>query len=276
MYTYQTLENTSLSQITQCFNLAFSDYALSTEMTEERMHAYLAMGGFDASLSFGAFCGDEMVGFIFNSSNIYGGEFSVYDMGTAIIPEHRGKGVFSNLFTCAEQELKNRGVKRYYLEVLQQNNSAIAIYRKCGFTVCRSFLVLSASGEVFQPHPDVRILPYTQFNQSAVAHCCGPEPSYEHSTNVIQKNPHFYNVAIIEDHGEITAFCVFSQKGGHPLQLGYMHREALSAVLKSILSQYPKVMAKNIDSENMEVVELLQSLGFCELARQYEMVKSIT
>ena len=71
MYQFQALDNTSLQQIAACFNLAFSDYEQPMQLTPESMNYYLTASGVDLSLSFGAFCGEELVGFILNSSGIY-------------------------------------------------------------------------------------------------------------------------------------------------------------------------------------------------------------
>ena len=63
---------------------------------------------FDLSLSYGAFCGEEMVGFILNSSGKYKGQNVVFDAGTGVIPKHRGKKVFSALFDYTCQQLKQQ------------------------------------------------------------------------------------------------------------------------------------------------------------------------
>ena len=41
---------------------------------------------------------EQLVAFILNSSGIYKNESVVCDAGTGVVPEHRGKRVFSSLF----------------------------------------------------------------------------------------------------------------------------------------------------------------------------------
>ena len=145
MYTYQCLVNQSYAEIADCLNLAFSDYALPVQLSAEQVEAFFASSGADLRLSYGAFYDNRLIGFMVNACSIYNGERAVFDVATGVVPEHRGKKVFTNLFSFAEGELRKQGVEKYYLEVLQQNQKAINAYQKQGFAVCRAFSVLKAS-----------------------------------------------------------------------------------------------------------------------------------
>lgn len=109
MYTYQSLEHVSDQIITECFNLAFSDYELPMHLTEEILRLIFTKSCVDKKYSFGAFCQDELVGFIFNSCSVQNGEKVVFDAGTGVVPTHRGKRVFSDLFEYAWEKLKKAG-----------------------------------------------------------------------------------------------------------------------------------------------------------------------
>ena len=69
MYTYKSLESISYREISECFNLAFSDYQVPVRLTEEQLEARLTVSGVDKSISFGAFYNEQLVGFILNSCN---------------------------------------------------------------------------------------------------------------------------------------------------------------------------------------------------------------
>lgn len=111
MYIYKSLKNISYSEIAKCFNAAFSDYAIVMQLNEEQVHKRLEMSGIEKKLSYGAFLNNEMVGFIFNSCNIYNEEKVAFNIGTGIVSEHRGNKVFNNLFAFNEQELRKNGIK---------------------------------------------------------------------------------------------------------------------------------------------------------------------
>ena len=132
MYSYKALQDVSLQQLAQCFNLAFSDYEQPIRFTPESLNYYLTASAVDLSLSFGAFCGEEMVAFILNSRGIYQEQNVVFDAGTGVVPEHRGKKVFSELFAYTSRQLQQYRIEKYYLEVLQANPRAVTIYKKKG------------------------------------------------------------------------------------------------------------------------------------------------
>ena len=94
MYHFQALQDVDLRKIADCFNAAFSDYEQSFHFTEESLQYYITASAVDLSLSFGAFYGEQFVGLILNSCGIYEGEQVVYDAGTGVVPEHRGKRCF--------------------------------------------------------------------------------------------------------------------------------------------------------------------------------------
>ncbi|CCX36731.1 acetyltransferase [Clostridium sp. CAG:1013] len=132
MYQYRTLENTSYEQLAECFCLAFSDYAFPMKLSPQQLRGILEQSGVDLTLSYGAFTEDRLVGFIFNSSSLYNGQKAVFDVGTAVIPEHRGKGVFHQMFQVMERQLIQNQVETYYLEVSNNNSDYLQKARKYG------------------------------------------------------------------------------------------------------------------------------------------------
>ena len=101
MYTYQCLACQSYTEIADCLNLAFSDYALPVQLSAEQVEAFFASSGADLRLSFGAFYDNRLIGFMVNACSIYNEERAVFDVATGVVPEHRGKKVFTNLFSFA-------------------------------------------------------------------------------------------------------------------------------------------------------------------------------
>lgn len=274
MYTYQCLAGQSYAEIADCLNLAFSDYALPIQMSAEQVEAFFASSGADLRLSYGAFYDNRLIGFMVNACSVYIGERAVFDVATGVVPEHRGKKVFTNLFPYAVGELQKQGVEKYYLEVLQQNQKAIHAYQKQGFAVCRAFSVLKAPHRI----PDSGACSITQVDLDAFdfekAHqCVCVPPSFENSTAILMRNPASYAVAYREQENRIGAFCVFHKQRGQLMQMGYADLSQLEEILQWLFSQYPEIVIKNIDKSYPQVIDLLQSLGAQEVTEQFEMVK---
>lgn len=196
VYSYQCLKNISYAEIKECLNRSFSDYEIPVQLTEEQLRTYLAASGADKDLSYGAFFEGDMVGFILNSCCVYNGEESVFDVGTGVVPEHRGKRVFTRLFSFAQQELLKRGVKKYYLEVLQNNQNAIHAYKKQGFIPIRELYVLKLSlNRQGTNDPMVECAELEQFDLRKTSNCFCMRPSFEHCTNILRKAPELYRVS---------------------------------------------------------------------------------
>ena len=269
MYHFQPLHETDMQQLMQCINSAFSDYEQPICFTPESLKHYLAASAVDLSLSFGAFCEEQPVAFILNSSGTYQNQNVVFDAGTGVVPDHRGKGVFSALFeyTCAQ--LEQRRITKYYLEVLQSNHHAVAIYSKKGFSVQREYSVLTASGPRNGRIPDVATVPYPDFK--AFPTVFSVDPSFEHTTYAIDQNPLLYEVLCLSD----RAYCIYAKRNGEINQIHYNDTDALREVMCALIDRYPRAMAKNIDCSCSDVIELLTQIGFVEILKQYEMAKDI-
>ena len=174
---------------------------------------------------------------------------------------------FFAFYAFAEQELHKHGIKKYYLEVLQQNNKAKALYERIGFSVVREFLVM----QLTQPSEISNNI--NEFNFFDLKNLTLVKPSYEHSYNIIKQNQNLYKVAYIKD--KITAFCVYNADNGSLIQLGYYNISDLKEVIKYIACKYKSIITKNIDMSYHSVVEMMLSIGFKEIVSQYEMVKDI-
>ena len=274
MYQYKTIEGMSVNKLAECLNLAFSDYYLPIRLNAAVLAGICKASGVDEKLSFAAFQEEKMVGALLHSRGVYRGKTVLFDVAAGVVPEHRGRKVFTNLFSLAEQEAKRQGVEACCLEVLQQNEKAIALYQKQGFSVCREFVVLHGDGSCCSVSaPDnVEFTEYEDFPFEAVNACHCPLPSYEHSEAVVRKNPELYGVASAKRE-RAFAFCVYAKADGSIVQMGYQKIEDLNLVLCSLLARYRSLTAKNIDEEEREVLELFRCLGFKEVARQFEMEK---
>ena len=59
----------------------------------------------------------------------------------AVAPEHRHRGVGTQLLTAVEKRLRERGCRRCYLMVLPENTSAQEFYRRQGWEIMPVYLM---------------------------------------------------------------------------------------------------------------------------------------
>ena len=76
---------------------------------------------------------------LINSVGTFKGKVVAYDAMTGIVPEHRGKRLFSQLFERTKNSLKSNGIMHYYLEIITTNEDAYSIYKRRGGKVVREF-----------------------------------------------------------------------------------------------------------------------------------------
>src|SRR4051812_20370098 len=70
------------------FNAAFSDYAVAMAMTPAALADMQIRRGYVAQASFGAYDGDQLVGFVLTCRD---GD-RIYNSGTGVVPSHRRGG----------------------------------------------------------------------------------------------------------------------------------------------------------------------------------------
>ena len=65
------------------------------------------------------------------------GILSAYDTFTGVRPNWRGRRLAGRMFEFAREQLEQRGVRRFLLEVIETNEPAIRAYERAGFTTRR-------------------------------------------------------------------------------------------------------------------------------------------
>lgn len=265
-------------EIIDCLNEAFLDYSAPIHFDEKSYNMFIASSGVNKELSYFVYSDDKPIGFILNSFGNFNDEMVVFDSGTGIIAKYRGKGIFSNLFGFVEKQLKKYDeIKKYYLEVLQNNTKAINLYSKLGFKINRDFLVLMSSK---QHNEDVNdkliIIPFKEFDYKLIGNMTIISPSFEHCFDNINKQRLIYSVIYQNDElGNINAFCIYSTDDGRIIQLGYKNIDNIKQIILNLTSKFSRILIKNIDIKYKDLIDLLHSIGFIDVASQFEMVKII-
>ena len=282
-----TLRSVDKARIHCAFLEAFADYAMDASgTTEERLLLRLKKNAVDYDLSPGIYDGDRLVGFTLIGIDDWGGHLSAYDAGTGIVPEFRQQGWARKMFEHALPALRERGVERFVLEVLQQNEPAIRAYRKSGFEIARELKCFVAQISELQELdtplvPEIR--PATRADLAKLESSLDWLPSFENR---------FTAVDAIPDDVKLTgAFvggvCVGVTAYAPPLNwlltlvVDRGHRRCgvgttLIAHLAGTLSETAtRLSVLNVDGSDEGAQMFFESLGFSPLVDQYEMVRDL-
>lgn len=270
MYEFKNIEKISFEDITNTWNLAFSDYILPMDMTPESVEAYFKVSGVDKSQSYGAFYNNVLVGLLVNSVNTFKGRVAAYDAMTGIVPEHRGKRLFSQLFEYTRNSLKNNGIAHYYLEVITTNESAYSIYKKKGGKVAREFAFITGKmNSGFHSDTRVKVLPLSDFQKETLSKY---EPSFGNQIVALHRSINDYQVVYAEAENRKAA-AIYSKDGRIPQLLfnGADDKDLLRAVVTHLSRNFESLKISNIPISEIELINELIVIGFEVLVNQYEM-----
>lgn len=120
----------------EILNLGFSDYFVPIQMDLAHFHDMLRTNHVDINLSQIVMNDNQAVGIALIARRGWSSRLA----GMSIVPGHRGKGVGRFLLEQIIEKAKARGDRRMELEVIEQNEPAVKLYRKSGFQILRRLL----------------------------------------------------------------------------------------------------------------------------------------
>lgn len=283
---YRSLQGVSPKVIAAAFEAAFADYAVPMAMPEEKMLATMKTRSYDAAISVGAFDNGVLVGFVLNGLRVLDGKLTAYDMGTGVLPAYRGKGVSSAMLAQVQMLLEANGVKAYVLEVLQENTTAIALYKKQAFTETRELLCYSVKREKI--NADAPVLwqvelssAFTQEDWADAQNLWSATPSWQNAPEAVQALPNDYEYLTVRGAGQLIGYAILNKTGGTIMQLcvsenmrGQGVGKALAAKLAAV-SAAEELRLVNLDASCVQAARFLEATGFDLFVKQWEMQKLI-
>jgi len=283
-YNYRFLSRDQFPQVHKTFLEAFAEYYVDTSgVTEEMLYNRAVKNGVEFGVSVGAFDGDRMVAMTIVGLDDWKGAPAAFDIGTGVVPDYRGKGVAKEMFEFAVPRLRERGVERFVLEVIQDNHPAIKAYETVGFRVTREFdcfqwdleRVVNADG----PGSPMEIRPASRDRLDEFKPHLEWRPSWEVS---------FPSIGRIPD--EVAVFGAFEGEACVGLLIYYpllnwittlvvKHDRRRRGVGSALLEHFarerpggqPVVRLVNIEHTDEATLSLLEKAGCEPLVRQFEM-----
>ena len=275
------LANLHFNKIFHAFGQAFADYEIT--FSRDEVFSILKRRGFTPELSFAAFEGNDIVAFTLNGTGMYNNIPTAYDTGTGTIKEFRGKGIAQDIFRHAAPVLRKAGIRQYLLEVLQNNEKAIAVYSKLGFEVTREFNCfrqekrLIGGTEEKGSHLQIEIVPVETGLITACAAFREFEPSWQNSNESITRagSDLLSLGAFVND--DMAGYCVSDPATGDISQIAvapqFRRNKIASRLLdKAVgLSEPPGIKVLNIPSSCTSIPAFLRSKNITPAVGQFEM-----
>ena len=264
----------------ECFLEAFSDYQVDMQMSREQFEQRITRDGVRLELSAGAFDNQKMIGFYMNGCGVWQEKETAYDAGTGIIPEYRGGGVAKELFGFMVPRLKEVGIAQYLLEVLSENDRAVALYRKLGFVETRRLAVFRSDEPVklFDELPGVSIRPVQESDWVLFESFWDGYPSWQNSSAAVERVANVREILGAFVDGNCVGYGVVFRPTGNLMQLAVARehrRKGIGSRILAALSPNEALKVNNIDENLTGTLAFLEANKFKIALTQYEMLKSL-
>lgn len=279
---FRNLKDIGFDTVYGSFERAFADYAIKFD--KEEVRSMLIRRGYNPELSFAAFDRGEIVAFTLNGTGTFNGLPTAYDTGTGTVKEYRGLGLAGQIFSHSIPFLKEAGIRQYVLEVLQNNQKAIALYRRMNFAVTREFDCFRQSiAAITDPAgknecPDCTIKPVTGDFIGLCEEFCDFEASWQNSSESIERGQSQLTCLGAFINGiEPAGYCVFDALTGDLTRIAVkptLRRRGIGTqLLRSAVDRIKadSIKVLNITSDNRSLPPFLSSKNITLASRQFEM-----
>jgi ribosomal protein S18 acetylase RimI-like enzyme len=273
-----SLEKTPLSEITRCFNEAFSDYFIPFNATQDYLRTRWKVARVKYDLSFGAFDGNRLVGFIIHGIGKRDGKMTAHNAATGIEPAHRGKGLLGKIYAKAIDALQENGIEQSTLEVISKNERAIKAYEKVGFKL-RPELLHCFQGTLRQCNflipENIEIKKVEKPNWPVYKKIHTSPLTWEMTPEALSVFPSEFEYREIWKNEEFTGHLIHSPKTGLIQQYAIrpdLRRQGLGTFLfYDLRKNSPHVRVNNVPESDVATISFLKNMGFENHIDQYEM-----
>jgi len=277
---YAFLEHETPATIYRCFIEAFSDYLVEMQPSYQRFQRMILRNGVDLRFSVGAY-DDELVGFILNGNGMWKNTPALYDSGTALIKEYRGKAHAPTMFDLVQEKMQQNAISTYLLEVIQENTSAFSLYQKRGFFITRELTCLSVDkAHISSPDcsEDIVIRNKSSPDWNAFTSFWNSYPSWQNSIQAMERMFSHLHILGAYTETECIGYIIFQQTSGEIFQCAIKkawRKKGIGSLLlhesaNNIHNTVIKIL--NVDKNDESTLQFLNNCGFTRDIDQYEML----
>jgi len=275
---FTTLENIQQSILTDCFNDGFSDYALNMTATDSYLANRWELGGVDFSLSGGAWIDDKLVGLVIIMVGNSNGIPTAFNGATCVRPEARGQAATQRIFDFLIPKFKEKGIQKAQLEVLEENDRAIAVYEKIGFQINRKLLCFKEKEniEIYSNKlTDLQIEACSPFNPAKYPSWKTNKPGWEQSDLTIINFPKKHKFFALKSKSKIIGYLIVCPGSKLISQILISPEHHLGDIENGVFSYLRSLNLPtrliNIGEQSKKLIDFLLKSGFSNYINQFEM-----
>ncbi|MGH1519788.1 GNAT family N-acetyltransferase [Chryseobacterium sp. JK1] len=279
---FKTLSHISIDELLSVFNHSFSDYIVPFHLTKEVLLLKLDSEKLDLNISVGAFENDQLVSFILQAEKEEEGRKTIYNGGTGIVPEFRGKGLVRKMYDFIIPQLKERNAEVLLLEVIQGNDGAIRAYENLGFTIVRKFLCFNGNINSVKEINEVSIQELEDFQWEKFRSFWDIEPSWQGKNLILEDiKKDVLKLGAFKDE-VLVGYIVYHPVSKKVYQIAvdkkYRNKGIGTTLFKAIkdINQKQPISFNNVDEASENTTKFLEkTIGLNNWVSQFEMKKNI-
>ena len=259
-----TLEGLNLEEITEMWNRCWRGYYYEMSYLPFHMKVWLDLSKVYLQHSVAIFEGHKVIGFSLLSVDGTDGWIA----GTSIDPSYRHKGLFAPLLRTQLDQARKIGLKRIYLEVLEQNY-AYKVYESVGFGHIRKLNVYRAISDWKRYDQSVRFRPLDmvsleQYFRYRRAFFC---PSWQRKEEYLSR----YGRTMPLLNSSRTAGALFTnEKNTLLLDVWSVAGDGATEVMADVFDRIVQSLTL-LNQPDDSITFFLNQLGICPSAIQFEM-----
>ncbi|MDV7695798.1 GNAT family N-acetyltransferase [Chryseobacterium soli] len=277
----RNLKGTSVEELVAVFNRSFSDYIVPFRLTVEQLKSKITAEDIKPELSLGVFESGKIVGFMLHGLRNNMAVPTVYNAGTGVIPEYRGKGLVGAMYEELLPHLQELHIKKMILEVIQENKPAVRAYEKIGYTVSRKLDCFSGKLNILKSSKEVTVQSVSEFQWDTFMSFWDILPSWQNTVHTIENCNNLCSTVVAHMDNVPVGYVIFNSESGK------IHQFAVSADYRrmgigSSLFEWintarkgQEVYVYNIDHDSASSLGFLRKMGLSEKVVQFEMSKEI-
>jgi len=270
----RTLEGLPLSSIAETFNLAFSDYSIPLKLTTESFENKVKAENIDLRYSPGALIDGKLTGFILNGLDEVNGELKVFNAGTGVVPEHRGKRIIDSLYGYILPILAEQGYRQHQLEVIVGNDKAEKIYSRTGFKRVRKVTAFK-SVVTSIPANSFSIEEVDSLDWAVAESFWNTQPTWQNNTQCLKRTLHNHRLLMATMEGEFAGYAAVDTTSGRLKQFAVKPAHRRKGIGRALFSMSAnakgEVSFTNFDESDAESMAAFKAMGFEPTVELYEM-----
>lgn len=263
------LININLHEMTKIWNRCWRGYYFNMSYTPEQMRAWLDLSQVSLQHSMAIIVEDQIAGFALLSLDGTDGWIA----GACIDPDYRRKGLFSALMRIELDVARRVGLKRVYLEVLEQNH-AREVYQSIGFVRMRQLNIyrvlnrIECSYRTFAARP-LEATPLEKYFDKRRALF---KPAWQRREGYLRR---YVSITALMNSTESAGALFAGDKIAHLLDAWSTNVSGAEEILATIILRSGASWSLTNQPEDL-IADFLKSRGINPSAKQYEMCIELT